>query len=64
MICPCKDCKKRSLACHDICYDYIVWNKDRLKTKAAVHEAKKKDTILNLTKYKAAEKKRRFVAER
>ena len=26
--CPCRDCSKRTLGCHDKCTDYKNWQKD------------------------------------
>lgn len=30
-IAPCKDCNKRTVACHDTCKDYIDWAAERKK---------------------------------
>lgn len=34
MICPCKDCRKRKLHCHNDCTKYIEWTEENEKVKA------------------------------
>lgn len=50
IVCPCKDCEKRSLRCHSSCTEYKVY-KIELETQKLLKEAKKNELQAGQRKY-------------
>ena len=62
---PCKDCKKRCMACHSMCSEYKVWKSDHDSKRAKIIDEQKtsmeivQDKIRFIDNYRKKTKKKK-----